>query len=560
MNKYLLSLTIAALLLPVMASAEGIASCDAGQYGGSPGTTAAIGGVYVPVSDAGVTLNSGVLVYKECVLRGIVNSHRQVMTAATVRQGTLAFQNGRTQVDEEGNEVSLPLYPENFRKDAQDAEAQEVVNLKKNGAFENINPAFRQQVERAALTSYARATRQPYADLRCDYKDLEKALNNEKEKRAEYDLWEALEAFQNPACSPVGALQLASAHISNAAATGRSEMIMRLNWSGGTYDVSTRDAAGNLIVQTPGRFVAAAQEQLLTSGLRQTEMATDINQMVSALFTGMGAQILQSGGLAALAQSNAGQPSYLDQVVSTAQRGASTATNNAGIAVIKSMRAIEQAYGDVMRAILALFTDSATGMRAAERQCWANIVSKVCSGPVSSSNTCTSVADACTTDAEGVQTCPSGVTLQIATSTRYSDLAISLLPGRNNAQTVAANVDTSSSTIRFFDQLIATLSTSESGTAQQQALNQLDALIRSNQVHTKNDITTAQTAQTDLSQQVRTFTDAIAAAWSGTSGAGTAGAISWNGTYPPAATADIAGWCNFNDAATIQRWITKWTK
>lgn len=529
--------------------------CDAGQYGGSPGTTAAISGVFVPVSDAAVTLNTGVLVYKECVLRKIVNAQRGLMTAAVVRQGTLAFQTGREQGDDGGNVTKLPLYPQNFRKDAQDAAAQEVVNLRTSGAFENLNPVFKDRVERAALTSYARSVRDPYGDLRCDYKDLDDALNRGKN----YNPLEALGAFLNPACSPVSALQKTSEHIASAAAVGQSEMIMRLNWSGGVYDVSTRDEAGNLIVQTPGRFVAAAQEQLLTSGFRQTEMATDINQMVGALFTGMGAQILQGGGLQALAQSNAGQPSYLDQVVSAAQRAASNASNSAGVAVLKSMRAVEQAYGDIMRAILSLFTNSADSIRAAERQCWANIVAKACSGPVAANGTCTSVAGACTTDESGVQSCPTGATLQVATSTHYSTLAISLLPGRNNLVNVDANVNTSSSTIAFFDQLIATLSTDQSGTPQQQALNQLDALIRSNRVHTKSDVTNAQTAQTDLSQQIKTYTDATAATWSGASG-GTAGAISWNGTYPPANTTDTAGWCNFNDSTTIQRWITKWTK
>lgn len=530
-------------------------NCDAGQYGGSPGTTAAISGVFVPVSDAAVTLNTGVLVYKECVLRRIVNAQRGLMTAAVVRQGTVAFQNGRQQRDDQGNVTQLPLYPENLGKDVQEARSEGVLNLRNSGAFENLNPVFKERVERAALQSYSRSVRDPYGDLRCDYKDLDDALNRGKD----YDVLEALGAFLNPACSPVAALHKTENHIAGAANSWESNMIMRLDWSGGVYDVTTRDAAGNVIVQTPGRFVAAAQEQLLTSGFRQTEMATDINQMVGALFTGMGAQILQSGGLQALAQSNAGQPSYLDQVVNAAQRAASNASNSAGVAVLKSMRAVEQAYGDIMRAILGLFTNSADNIRAAERQCWANIVSKACSGPVAANGTCTSVAGACTTDDNGVQSCPTGATLQVATSTRYSTLAITLLPGVGNLQNVQANVNTSSSTIAFFDQLIATLSTDQGGTPQQQALNQLDALIRSNRVHTKSDVTSAQTAQTDLSQQIRTYTDATAATWSGTSG-GTAGAISWNGTYPPANTTDTAGWCNFNDSTTIQRWITRWTK
>ncbi|MEK7155884.1 MAG: hypothetical protein AAB734_03320, partial [Patescibacteria group bacterium] len=56
---------------PGSLSRDGIFGCRAAQYA-NIGTLTAIGGVYVPVTDAAVTLNTGYLVYKECVLDGVV--------------------------------------------------------------------------------------------------------------------------------------------------------------------------------------------------------------------------------------------------------------------------------------------------------------------------------------------------------------------------------------------------------------------------------------------------------------------------------------------------------
>src|SRR3990167_9643499 len=54
-------------------SRQGIFGCSqTGSYSMSVGTLGAMGGAFVPVNDAAVTLNTGYLVFKECVLRGIV--------------------------------------------------------------------------------------------------------------------------------------------------------------------------------------------------------------------------------------------------------------------------------------------------------------------------------------------------------------------------------------------------------------------------------------------------------------------------------------------------------
>ena len=60
----------------------GIFGCNqTAAYRMSVGALSAVGGVYVPVNDAAVTLNTGYFVYKECVLDGV--SRKMAESAST---------------------------------------------------------------------------------------------------------------------------------------------------------------------------------------------------------------------------------------------------------------------------------------------------------------------------------------------------------------------------------------------------------------------------------------------------------------------------------------------
>src|SRR3989344_2312469 len=74
------------------------------------GTRAAIGGVYVPVNDAAVTLNTGFLVYKECILDGVARKIAENAQASLVGQSSRAILTGRN-----GN----PQFETNARKESQ---------------------------------------------------------------------------------------------------------------------------------------------------------------------------------------------------------------------------------------------------------------------------------------------------------------------------------------------------------------------------------------------------------------------------------------------------------
>src|SRR3989338_4504606 len=75
---------------------HGIFDCNLnGAYAMSVGSMAATGGVYVPVADATVELNTGILVYKECILREIIVRQREAATAAFGKRAAIGIQTGR---------------------------------------------------------------------------------------------------------------------------------------------------------------------------------------------------------------------------------------------------------------------------------------------------------------------------------------------------------------------------------------------------------------------------------------------------------------------------------
>lgn len=567
MSRYLSRLALALLLIaPSFAMAQGfsrdgIMGCNASQYGGSPGTTAAIQGVFVPVFDAAVTLNTGVLVYKECVLKGVAVRLREHATASIGAAATKAFLTGRETLDANGNVVQGPLFSQDFDSESLIERDRVTALALQSQAFNNVNPAFRDSIKRAVARAYYTSTRNGASALACAYDDVANALEGNPKS-----VDDALEAFQNPSCSPLGAFIAGENYVNYTGNNAVNNLSRQLDYGRGVYDVSTIDANGRRITMTPASFVASSQEQILQSGYRQAESADDIDEMVSALFAGMSTQILRSAqGLAGLAQASGSQPSYLDQMTAASAQGLRDSVSNAAIAILRDAQKIEESYGGIMRAILAQLQSSQGGIREAERQCWNAIIQKTCApGTLKSDGTCTSAKEACTTAADGTKVCSLNNQLKVATSTIYSQAA--LLGGAdtfNLAGRVEQNIKNSDNALKLFANLMQSVSSGSAQTTQALALQQLDTLIAQKAIHKQSDLDDAIASKKSIDAVVAqggTLGTQIKALWNGDAGDGTAGAVPWNGIYPPANNADIAGWCNYENTTTIDRWIAKWKK
>src|SRR3989344_3400380 len=251
-------------------SRQGIFGCSqTGSYSMSVGTLGAMGGAFVPVNDAAVTLNTGYLVFKECGLRGMVKRQVEADTADTVAKGVKAFQTGR-----DGG----PKYPANLGKDLV-IRSDEVVNRALVGDRLNaLNEAFQTDVKRAIQRMYSQETRNSSASLGCSYKGSPAQLKAVITGRQFNGFLDVL-MLAEPNCNPLYASINANNLVMSDVAAEQNDMLTRLGWNNGVYDTERLNADGTRTVLLPGIFTADTMKQLLGSGFRQQESANDIDQM-----------------------------------------------------------------------------------------------------------------------------------------------------------------------------------------------------------------------------------------------------------------------------------------
>lgn len=507
---------------------EGIFGCS--QVAGaamSAGTLSAIGGVYVPVNDASVTLNTGIIDYKECVLRPLVVRLRERASAGLFKKAVTGIQTGR-----EGN----PQYSVNPAREDTDIYLKEFVRTFTDGTASGIDQKFRS----AVLTAVARTVRQeayaPEQDLVCPFKG-----------NASDDIFGAILALQYPQCNALGAYNIfydqANSRASQAAAYNQEQRIL----GRGVYAITDKpDDPLRQTILTPASVVQESFQEILGSPVRQLESANDIGQMIGALFSGVTTQIITDNkGLAGLTQKVGGQPSYLDQVAKESSQGILGAAVNAALTILNATRQNEASYLASMNGIASSLTQTIARLRSAENQCWNLIIANpngphVCATPLTANKTCTA-AVACTTDpATGVQTCPTAPTLQVATSTAFSQGVIDSQI-RALADVSVTNVQAAEKALKLVDQLIEGVTNTGSLNSQRISLQQLDSLVAQKVLHNQYDAQRVAEQLKDVQTAMANLIDDTVKAWAD--------------SPDPA-----VGWCNVNNPNVIQAWIDRWKK
>lgn len=509
---------------------QGVFGCNLnGSYSMSVGALSATGGVFVPVNDAAVTLNTGYLVYKECVLRGIVDRMRESASSALQKQIINAYERGRN---------GQPLFSQSIPLEQRDVADAAVMRSLQDGTLSTVHPAFRSAVMRGVGQGYMAARNAANQNFACPYAgNLGAALNG----RPVGSFWEAESAFLNPACSPYHAYVLANTAVMASVQGSINNMMTQLQWGQGTYPRTVVDpVTGETIVVTPASIVQSNTLQALQTGFRQLENANDIDQMVGALFAGITSQVVgDNRGLAGLTQTTGGQPSYLDQVAKESAQGVRDSAVNAAIQILTASRQVEAGYKAAMDAIGTLLANTIDNIRGKETACWNLIIQKVCSGALKADGTCAENVGACVTDpATGVQTCPTGATLKVATSTVFSQRVVnaSIAP---LASTTAANIRASSNALAQIDQLIRGVTNTTSLNAQRVALQQLDALVAQKTLHTQYDMQGAQQQQQTVADTMAQLIQDTVTAWADS-------------------TDTQTGWCNVNRAEVTNAWKDCW--
>jgi hypothetical protein len=533
MMKRILMLTVSFLALPLLTFAQenasssdpyafqrnGVFGCSQnGSYSMSVGSLSATGGVFVPVNDAAVTLNTGYLVYKECTLRGIVNRMRENETASLQKAILQAYQRGRS---------GQPLFSQSLPLEQRTVYDNTVVQSVQGGYLNTIDPAYRNSVQRAVVQGYMAARNQPNQAFSCP---------------SSSNFWDRVGnlAF-NPACNSYGAYYLANSAVMNAAASTWNDKLTQLQWGNGTYPRTIIDpATGEEIVVTPGAIVGANTLQALQTGFAQLQNANDIDQIVGALFAGITTQVIaDQGGLAGLTQKNGSQPSYLDRVVSESSAGLRNSIGNAALQILGAAKQIEQGFLSTMNAIAQKLLDTIGNIRAKENACWNLIIQSVCATALDGNNRCTAKTGECTTDpTTGQQNCPTGQTLKVATTTTASQAVISnrIAPLATSTQ---SNISSSEHSLSLIEQLIAGVTNTSSLDAQRVALQQLDNLVANHQLHNQYDLQNAQKTKDDIGAQMDTLITDTAQQWGDST--------------------DVnVGWCNVNNPSLLDYWKNKW--
>lgn len=503
-------------------SRQGIFGCNnVGGLSTSVGAFGAYQSSFVPVNDAALTLNTGTLVYKECVLRGLASRESDAATAGLVDQILTAFNTGR-----DGN----PQFSTNLGEDQLAAMDEVTTNNFTNGRFDSLNPAFRDDVKRYVYRNYYVQTRNSNNSLACSYDGTPEQLKAVLKGKGTGGARDVL-VLTDPNCIPLQAAYNAQTLNEGDQGARVNEMMTRLSWNKGVYDVETIDSNGIRRVSTPGFLAAGRVEQALGSGFRKQESANDIDQMVGSLFANVGTQILKQGvGLIGLTNSTAGKPSYLNQVVADANAGLRDSAINAAIQVLVAAKQVEMAFLDAENATANALASAIAKLRGAEASCWNLIIPKV--------KTFAGAAN-CTKNSDGSEACSSsGGNMKIATTTTASQAVIDakIAP---LATTTAARIQASTAAVGAIDKLIAGVINSNSPDAQRTALQQLDALVAQKVLHTQYDQKAAEQQLQDVQNSVGGIvTDTIKG---------------WGDSTDP-----NIGWCNVNNESVIKKWADKW--
>lgn len=361
-------------------SGDGVFSCHAGAYGLDVATLSAIGGVYVPVNDAAVTLNTGYLVYKECVLDGATKKIAEAAASQIVRAVLRWFNTA-----DNGNSQFI----RDQRAQALEPVDKEFAEFLKQYNFQNMCSPYRAEVRRNAAASYMKRTRDPNSNYSCTVENADVDKMRAMAEKGDFTAG-SFKIFFEMVMNPQNQMFFAQEYYEQKARQLEHLRLLEHTeealWGRGSLsvkkDVSSPTATGeNRVHQeiiTPGFLISDLVTQAAQSGFRQLENADEIDQIVGALFSGITSQILTSvSGLKGLTESQLGKPPYLDQLVTESNAGVRDAAAGAGIQVITSALAVEQAYNKSKKDSKALLESAAAQLRRAEERCWDLLIPKV---------------------------------------------------------------------------------------------------------------------------------------------------------------------------------------
>lgn len=509
---------------------DGIFSCRTGKYAMDVGTMSAIGGLYVPVNDAAVTLNTGYLIYKECSLDPLTKKIGEGITAGIVATGIKGAQTGN-----DGKPVFLTNYGEDLTLPVnktvlaalQGPDAESICSTVKRRVVATV---VRQHLEKQQPREKRLA-----CTLQCSESDMRAMIEKSDPEAIQRcgGIQAYYELFLSPANTDMGAyIQLN--RFKNEQAALREAQERFYVQTGNGFRPAEQIVDNVRRITTPGSVIAGTLQQLVGSGFRQLENANEIDQIIGALFSSLSTQLItDSRGLTGLTQSpSSGQPSYLDQLVSQSSATVRQYAVNTALGILSTWRASEANILSAKNATASKLNEAIAQLRGAEKKCWDDpsigIVDKV----------------------KAYAAAQGGGTLKIATSTAFSTAVIeaSIEPVATSA---IEQIRTSEQALRIIDQLIADVTNSGAQSVQAVAIQKLESLVKSGAIQDPTRLPSRLKAEQDLQTAIADEVTEALKRWAG----GEGGSTSWDKTVSPG-----TGWCNTNNQETIRLWYEVWTR
>lgn len=484
---------------------DGVFGCSASKYQ-NIGSLSAMGGIYVPVNDAAVTLNTGYLVYKECVLDGVVSAIKNDAVSGLQRQVLKAAEQSR-----EGE----AQYLKNFR-DLDRYFNAITVNVITSARSGPMCGAFRSSVTTAYARNYL-ASQSGGASQACTFTNpADRAALVSGTAPVNWSSWNNL---IDPRGYEIGQYYLLKTENETALATYNQNIRQMLDWGRGVFPAfdGGQNPLGSRVI-TPGYIIADSLSQMIGAGTNILLNANEIDQVNGALQAGLTATLVSDTmrGLSGLSQSQNGQQSYLDRMAAESAASVRAGAVNAAISILAAARQIETQYKNAKEGTAAALTNAITSLRGYENQCWALVVPAVQQYASSQSATIT----VATTTEQFAQKVIDAQITPIATTT-IRDLRAS--------ETALATIN----------QLIASVTNTSSATNQRAALERLDTMVANNQLHSAQDAQNASKQRDDVVGALTILLDDTKKAWA-------------DSTDPN------VGWCNVNNQEVITMWFNKW--
>ncbi|MDP2650380.1 MAG: hypothetical protein Q8P16_02335 [bacterium] len=403
-------------------SRDGVYGCTGAAYGsvGMQGP----GGSHVPVFDDAVHDQERLLTYKECLLDGIVNSMRETLISFII-QSIVRWTNEGF----DGNPAFISNLPLHLLERISDPVAEQILT---GPASQAIAEPFRRDVQVMLAKNYANTTRRPENALRCGVSSENIISFSNNESGGDDRAGALFEYITNPSCNPLFAGLGAQNYLYETISAEQQRELTQLEWGSGFRSVESEreiDLGGGQSVSvnrivTPGFMIAEHLRQLIGTGLRQSENADEIDEIISALMSNIGTEMLtDQEGLSGLSRSFGGRAPYVDRIA--ADSAARTRSNMTGAAqqTIDNTIRVEQEYIAARERAARILTQTEAQLTSWENTCWASIIDAARAGVAAD-------AEAAACQAQGSTSTTCGISVSVTEETSGDALSVSLVrPG-----------------------------------------------------------------------------------------------------------------------------------